>query len=253
MAASLFRSLWVSAWEGVMEVLWPTRTECLICTGQLEGDGEPVCTKCWAEMGFPSGAVTCTRCLRPMERPADLCRECQDGNAFGRVWALGFHKGSLREAIHHLKFNGREELAGPLGARLAGLISTRYDLIIPVPLHPSRLRERGYNQAALLARAIAADGRALFSESVLVRLRRTGHQAKLERKDRLQNLKGAFARSAGSAPLTDQTILLVDDVLTTGATATAAADVLLLAGARRVDLAVLAVSTTLVGPGGRER
>jgi ComF family protein len=237
--------------RGVLELLWPPRTTCLFCEGTLcqpGGDvpeGLPVCATCWAAMVCAPGLNRCTTCTRPLMGGRGRCMECASGPAFGQVWSLGLHKGALREAIHHLKFNGREALGVPLGQRLADQVDTQHDLVVPLPLHPSRLRERGYNQALLIAWGLAGALGTPVEEGALVRLRRTGHQAKLDRVERLHNLAGAFGVHASrkkEPPWVGRTVLLVDDVLTTGATATAAAEALRRTGAARVDLAVLAVS-----------
>lgn len=270
--------------RGLMDLLWPPRTRCLLCEGLLAGvdepgnpsgtdtaepsglltslglpDGEgllggggraclpsdlPVCRSCWEGMGFRPGVARCENCCRPTLGGDPLCADCASGSPYGRVFALGFHEGALREAIHFFKFGGRSELGRPLGLRLAPLVGERPDLVVPVPLHRSRLRERGYNQAAVLAEAIA-DGLGVPVGTGLVRLRSTGHQAKLDRSGRLHNLDGAFG-AARQPTWVNKSVLLVDDVLTTGATAVSVATVLRRTGARAVNLAVLAVSATPV-------
>lgn len=233
--------------EGLMDLLWPPRTECLTCQGTLDS-ASPVCARCWDSMAFPPRMHLCDNCARPLLGQARLCAECETAPpAFGHVWALGLHRGALREAIHHLKFSDREELGVPLG-RLAGarIPKGHYECVVPVPLHKSRLRERGYNQAELVARGISdATGVPVLKES-LIRRRSTGHQAKLDRAGRLHNLNNAFAVSVESPSWAGRRVLLVDDVLTTGATSAAAAAVIRGAGAHSVDLAVLAVSTVPV-------
>lgn len=231
--------------QGLMELLWPPRTTCLLCDGRLEQpvEGLPVCLTCWEAIRFPAGLVCCACCSRPLRRGRGRCTVCADSPPFGRVWALGLHAGPLREAIHHLKFNGRKGLGVPLGRRLGAAIQTDHDLVVPLPLHPARLRERGYNQAALIAQGLAEARSRPMVEGVLVRVRQTGRQAKLDREERLRNLQGAFGvRGPQTVPWAGRSVLLVDDVLTTGATAAAAATVLRETGALRVDLAVLAVS-----------
>jgi ComF family protein len=118
--------------------------------------------------------------------------------------------------------------------------------VIPVPLHRSRLAERGYNQAAIVAGEIARVMGVPMFDRELVRLRRTGHQAKLDRRHRMQNLRGAFGPAKATPAFAGMRVLLVDDVLTTGATAAAVAEAIYRGGARSVDLAVLGVSTTTV-------
>lgn len=237
--------------QGFVDLLWPPRTTCLLCEGQLNADpiagagpaGLPVCVPCWSSMPFTQTETRCANCSRPLVGGRGCCAECLSSPLFGQVWALGLHRGALREAVHHLKFSGRRELGGPLGRRLAEQVRGEFDLIIPLPLHPSRLRERGYNQATLIARGLSESLGLPVLEGELVRLRRTGHQAKLDREERLRNLRGAFGlRCPTDPPWAGHSILLVDDVLTTGATASAAAEALWETGARRVNLAVLAVS-----------
>lgn len=247
-----------------MDILWPPRTTCLTCDGplaHLEGPGErelggegvggahdaggvlPICWDCWASMPFVPGTVLCYNCSRPIKGGWGLCVECQEGSPFGQVWALGLHQGALRKAIHHLKFGDRQVLGLALGQRLAEMVERPADMLVPIPLHRSRLRERGYNQAALIAEGLALQLAIPVVEEELVRVRSTGHQTHRDRDARWQNLSRAFAvRSEGPQPWMGRDVLVVDDVLTTGATAAAAAEVLLATGARSVDLAVLAVS-----------
>jgi len=233
--------------QGLADLLWPPRTTCLLCEGPLPaegtGSGLPVCEGCWHGMGFDAAVPRCGNCSRPLAGGPGLCVECAQAPPFGRVWALGLHRGPLREAIHHLKFGGRRRLGVALGLRLAAEIPPVHDLIVPIPLHPSRLRERGYNQAALIGAGIGQALGTAVVERGLVRRRPTGHQAKLDRSERLRNLRGAFGVArVKNLPWEGRRVLLVDDVLTTGATASAAAEVLRATGALGVDLAVLAVS-----------
>ncbi len=230
-----------------MDLLWPPRTTCLLCGGPL-GDGAampPVCPTCWSAMAYPEGVHRCANCARPLMDETRLCADCEAGPLFGRVFALGLHEGALREAIHLLKFEGRDDLGVPLGRRLALFIAERHDLVVPVPLHRARFAERGYNQAALVAHGIRRETGTPVVAGALRRVRNTGHQAKLDRTGRLLNLAGAFTAPT-RPPWAGRRVLLVDDVLTTGATASAAADVVRKTGAAHVNLAVLAVSTTLV-------
>lgn len=263
--------------QGLLDLLWPPRTRCAHCDGMLGADsaGGLLCGACWASMGFPPGRRYCFHCARPLpgqplpwgwqafhERRvpekwqssgvppgwAPLCPDCARGSPFGRIHALGLHEGALRKAVHLVKYEGREELGILLGRRLGGVVTRRPDYIVPVPLHPSRLRERGYNQAALIARGIGEVLGVPVVEGALVRHRRTARQADLDRRSRLQNLQQAFGPGCVAAAWFGRLVLLVDDVLTTGATASAAATVLWETGAAEVDLAVLAVSATPVWP-----
>lgn len=151
----------------------------------------------------------------------------------------------MRLAIHRLKFAGAWDLALPLGERLATLPLPPLDLLVPVPLHPERYRERGYNQAALIAAALG-QAAGLPWRAALQRTRATRPQLTLDRASRRTNVAGAFVSSGG---VTGRRIGLIDDVFTTGATAQAASEALLSAGARSVHVIVVARAIPAFGTG----
>jgi ComF family protein len=142
--------------------------------------------------------------------------------------------GAPRRALHQLKYHGRRRLAPALAARILPRLPSGPWMVVPVPLHRTRLRQRGFNQAALLARALARQAGWPYLEA-LVRRRETRPSPGLGRAARAANLAGAFL---AIRPVAGCRVLLVDDVYTTGATATAARDVLLAAGAAEVHVAV---------------
>jgi ComF family protein len=199
----------------------------------------------WAAAGCPG----CARIFAGL--PADTrCEECRrTPPPFEWVRAVGAYRDGLRAAVHALKFRGRVAVAAPLGALLAergaalvGLTAADpapIDAVVPVPLHPARLAERGFNQAELLAAPCArAWGRPLVT-GALVRTRPTRPQTELDAAERGANVAGAFAVRRPAA-LAGRRVLLVDDVLTTGATARAAARALREGGAAAVGVLVLA-------------
>ncbi|HLO04927.1 MAG TPA: double zinc ribbon domain-containing protein [Symbiobacteriaceae bacterium] len=240
-------------WTGLAEILWPPRSTCLGCEGPLltlaltVPAGLPICPDCWEALTDPGDGPRCPNCTRPvLQADGAPCPDCELHFPFGPVWSLGLLTGPLRELVHHLKYNGREWLGQPLGRQLGAQIAPLYDAVLPLPLHRSRERERGYNQAALLATGVGEVlGRPVLT-GLLRRQRQTARQADLDRAERRANLAGAFSAPLQHPDLAGRSLLLIDDVLTTGATATAATEALLAAGARRVDLAVLAVSTGVV-------
>jgi ComF family protein len=141
-------------------------------------------------------------------------------------------EGATRECIHALKYEGRHGIA----TMMSRLIATRIvefplDVVIPVPLHASRRRERGYDQSALLARGVARSLDLVYDDGALRRVRRTRQQTTLDGRARRQNVAGAFE---ATMPLDDEIVLLIDDVITTGATMESAAGALKQAGASRV-------------------
>jgi ComF family protein len=169
----------------------------------------------------------------------ETCRDCERlSPAFSRTVAAGAYTGVLREAVHALKYRSQKHVADELARRVVAMPDFLEGdwLVVPVPLTAGRLKERGFNQAALLGRAIAKRRRLPYAEPLL-RTTETAPQHALGRQAREANLAGVFACDAFVA---GKRVLLVDDVLTTGATAQAAAQVLLAAGALEVALAVAA-------------
>jgi ComF family protein len=189
------------------------------------------------------GAVLCEECLRAF-RPAaaidDRFLSADPGAMVGDALELAFaafvHGANVRRALQRLKYGGSAQVAHPL-ARAAGpalealtAISGRLPLV-PVPVHGARLRQRGYNQAALLARALGV-GAGLPVLDILERRRATARQHGLGKAARLHNMRGAFAVREGATP--PPALILVDDILTTSATLEACAQVLRAAGAASV-------------------
>lgn len=194
-----------------------------------------------------------------------LCPECRGGGRpFTLVRAAGLYEGPLREALHRFKYGGRRSLAVPLASLLlellnglefvqaglllpvpagvkgaAGSSGTANWVIVPVPLSTGRLRERGFNQAALLARELSRRLGVPAAERVLVKSRDTAPQVGLSRREREVNLASAFA-APDAGVVKGKNILLIDDVLTTGSTLSAASSVLLRAGSEQVFGLVLA-------------
>lgn len=176
----------------------------------------------------------CPHCGEP-QRQAGLCLRCRENaSSLEGMRSLGLYAGPLQRAIWALKYEGLRVLAEPLAVLLADYCGEHplpADLIIPVPLHRRRERRRGYNQSALLGRALAGRLGLPYRPDLLVRLRDTPPQVGKSQEERRRNMEGAFA--AGKAPVGAR-ILLVDDVLTTGATLEACAAPLKAAGAASV-------------------
>jgi ComF family protein len=177
--------------------------------------------------------------------PDHWCGRCLDRPGhYHRARATGVHDHSLRLAIHALKFKGRTHLAGPLGRLLFDTYRQHWpsgdiDLVAPVPLHRKRLRRRGFNQAYLLMRPWQLPVATAAVRDLLTRTRDTASQSGLNRRQRRGNIKNAFCMTRpGQAA--GKRVLLVDDVLTTGATAEACAGALMRDGALRVDVLTLA-------------
>lgn len=177
---------------------------------RLLGDllSPPSCAAC--DVRTTRRSVFCPACVPTIER-AGLRSEPLAFALFG---------GAMAVAIRRLKYESRPDLAYPLGELLRALCreaKVEADVVVPVPLHPRRLVERGYNQAALLARAVARETGARFEPRALVRHVDTPRQAELGREERLRNVAEAFALRKPMA-IAGRRVLLVDDVFTTGAT-----------------------------------
>jgi ComF family protein len=233
--------------RGVLHLVSPEA--CIVCAAQAPLDRPNLCLACRAILTTDSFHA-CPRCaanVGPHVLLEDGCTHCRDETFhFEHVLRLGQYDGLLREAVLRMKHASGEILAEVLGGLWgehleAGLRAAEADVVIPVPLHWWRRLQRGYNQSAALARAVAAQLRVPCKPGWLRRIRHTPVQTSLSSTDRRQNLRGAFRASAW-ARLQGRTVLLVDDVLTSGSTASQAARSLREAGAARVVVGVLARS-----------
>lgn len=188
----------------------------------------------------------CLRCALPLGSSGQHCADCRrDPPPFERCHTLGDYGYPWDGLITAFKFHGRFDLAGPLAGALADRLAEEAvepaDLVLPVPLSPARLRERGHNQAWEVARRVAAARGLPADPHCLRRLRDTAHQVGLSRRERAANLRDAFWVPPEYAPrVQHRRVALLDDVLTTGVTAAAASRALLAAGATHVQLWVLA-------------
>ncbi len=172
----------------------------------------------------------------------ELCTRCQTFPLqIESIRSIVYFEGALRQAMHWLKYRGRTVLADPLGDLMAAYWTQQavpIDVVVPVPLHAARLHERGYNQAALLAREMARRAGLAVDEQVLIRHRATDSQIKLDTNQRKENVHDAFRCSSNG--LAGKRVLLIDDVCTTGATLEACAIALYDGGARSVQALTLA-------------
>lgn len=219
---------------------------CLSCQDAVE-EAHGFCGRCWRDFHFITPPL-CACCGLPFEFALDsdgavLCGACLESRPhFEQARAVFSYNEAARHIILPFKHNDRTDYA-PALARLMLQAGREFlntcDIIVPVPLHRFRLFTRRYNQAALLAQALAKlAGRPVLLDA-LVRPKHTPSQGHLSRDQRKANVKGVFAVRDGAA-LKDKKILLIDDVVTTGATADEAAKTLLKGGARQVNVLALA-------------
>jgi ComF family protein len=249
---SILVSSMSSAAESLFATLFPS--DCRLCGSPLINISRlPVCRLCLADVRRIKGnlcSICGERLLSPYalnggETLCGLCRRLKP--SFVKAVAYGSYDGGLRELIHLLKYEQVRSAAAVLGRMLAeainGISGSTALVVVPVPLHRRKLRQRGFNQSELIAQHAArlrvGSNRLVLHSRVLVRRRETQSQIGLTRHQRRENLRGAFAVSRPEE-IAGQEILLVDDVFTTGTTVTECARVLLRAGASKVFVATVA-------------
>jgi ComF family protein len=216
--------------------------ECAVCRGW--GDAR-LCATCLAR--YANAAPRCRRCAIELPPGPDTCGRCLvEPPPFERCVAAFDYAAPWDHAIACFKFHAALDLAGVFADRLVAALqalpaAARPDLVLPVPLSESRLRERGYNQAWELARRIGRRLHVPADATLLLRMRETPHQLALPIEQRAGNVRGAFAvEPRRRAELAGRHVALVDDVMTTGATVAEATRVLRGAGVAQVDVWVLA-------------
>src|SRR5438309_4001535 len=252
MASSL-----VSSVSGIAECVFATLfpSDCRLCGAPLVKISRlPVCDECVAQMRPITGSV-CSVCgerlASPFAAAGERCGLCRRlAPPFAKAAAYGSYDGGLRELIHLLKYEHVRTASNVLGRMLAEVIAALKPsfgdaalVVVPVPLHPSKMRQRGFNQAELIARAALklkpAGDQLACNGSVLERRRDTQSQTGLSNHQRRENIRGAFA-VALPREIEGREVLLVDDVFTTGTTVSECARILRRAGATRVWVATVA-------------
>jgi ComF family protein len=223
---------------------WPSSTVAQQCEVCRQWCGSALCGDCVARFAAPRPRCGC--CGLPLGLAAPRCGDClRDPPPFEHTVCVADYAFPWDALIGAFKFRGRAELAGLLATRLVAAVRAAAlpppAWVLPVPLSPRRLAERGYNQAWEVARRVAAHLQLQADATLLQRPLDTAHQAELGRSERQRNLRTAFmVDPRRRAALQGARVVLVDDVMTTGATAREAGAVLRRAGAAAVDLWVLA-------------
>jgi ComF family protein len=224
-------------------------TSCAYCNGPIGNSGIPYfCASCWTDFDAMTGPV-CPSCGKPFESPETLshspdhcCLSCRQAPpVFDQALSIGYFEGSLREAIHQFKYRPCRALGRPLASWTAKNIRPVADIdnIIPVPLHVTRLRQRGFNQSLILAHELSNTFSLPLLFDNLERVRQTRPQVELSGSERIKNVAGAFSLRRPDE-MRDRDVLLIDDVYTTGATLNECARVLKDAGASRVTALTIA-------------
>jgi len=209
---------------------------CYLCLDPGQPPALDLCAGCEADL--PLNASACPVCAAPVPDSRQPCRRCRRrGRAFDRAFAPYRYEFPLVQLIHRMKYRGQLPITRILGSLLGRQLASRgppgVDAIVPVPLHAARERKRGYNQAREIAVFAARELHLPVHDGLVRRTRATSEQAGLPAALRWRNLHGAFAIRAGCAP---PRVAIVDDVLTTGATAESLALALRRAGCRSVEV-----------------
>jgi ComF family protein len=227
--------------RAALDVVLPA--QCLACTEPAESTGQ-LCATCFAGASFIT-APFCSQCGLPLAEPAPLCTACDWAPPSFRAARAALRYGpAAKRLILPFKYADRPEAAAGLAKLLlrpGAELLARADVLVPVPLHKRRLAARGYNQAGELARSLGRlTGKPVLIDA-LIRTRATHPLAELDQHDREIALRGAIAiRPSRAKALFGRAILLIDDVLTSGATASSCASALYDHGATAVDVLALA-------------
>jgi ComF family protein len=232
--------------QSVLRAIYPA--QCIGC-GTVVLDEAALCPACWRETPFIRGSA-CVKCGAPLpgEAPGDEAAECDDCMATPRPWETGaaalVYEGVARRLVMALKHGDRHDLVRPFAGWMAARLRCAHDartLIVPVPIHWRRLLRRRFNQSALLARSLARQTGAVHAPDALHRIRNTAPQEGMTVEERTALQTGAIVPHPRRGHiLKGRHVLIVDDVMTSGATLSAAASAARSAGARRVDTLTLA-------------
>lgn len=232
--------------RGALSLIYPPT--CAGCGGATADPGG-LCSDCWTGLRLIEEPL-CPRFGTPFAvdlgvGPLLSPRAIAEPPVFGRARAVALYDDVARRLVHRLKYEDRLDLSAVMGRMMSAsgrALIAEADCIVPVPLHRWRLWRRRFNQAALLGRVIARGAELPYEPSTLVRVRATRSQVGLSRPARAENLSGAFRVDAARAHLIrGRRILLIDDVMTTGATGNAASRALLRGGAASVDVLTFAL------------
>lgn len=237
---------------GIAKVIWPT-TRCVLCGGHSSKEYPGLCRDCLARILSNRRRETfCQSCGAFYPAQFKVCPNCfLKTPSYGKtgIFAAFPYDEDTGVLVKKLKYNNRRDLAETMAKlffEYVELDPNQYDLVTAVPIHKNRLKERGYNQAAVFAKVIAESLSLPFAKDVLYQSKETISQTALSYHERLHNLAGAFTVSA-RADLSGKRILLVDDVITTGATMKECGAALKAAGAKKVVFAAFAAGKSRQG------
>jgi competence protein ComFC len=237
-------------WKGLKDLIYPNC--CLICKNIIPTNNQRqlICTDCWdkIEKNLPPFCANCGRHLAPEAIKKGTCPSCSKYAAnfyFDRAFSPCTYTGTIKKLIHEFKYSGKDYLSNHLRKLMNTFIRDyqlpieHLDFVIPIPLHRSRKREREFNQAEILSQTVAKEFHKKVLTDALIRIKPTKTQTELTFQERYQNMENSFSVTKPGL-IQDTNLMLIDDVLTTGATSSQAARCLKEAGAKKVLLLTLA-------------
>lgn len=230
--------------ETILNILFPRR--CPVCGEIVKPAGSLICTACFRELSFVRSPV-CKKCGKEIvNETMEYCDDCASHrHAFEYGVALVNYNETARKSMVQIKYKNKREYLDFYGAALVArhektIRRMQVDAIVPIPVHRSRMRNRGFNQAEVLGEIISDRLEIPMENGILKRMKRTLPQKELSAAERLKNLSGAF--QAGEIPAGIRSVLLVDDIYTTGSTIEACSRVLRQAGVERIYFAVICMT-----------
>jgi len=239
---------WWGFKEALLDIIYPIGLRCLLCKSRDDNlISGWLCRSCMDNLPFVVPPV-CPKCGKPVLVEGDICPDClQTYHPYYQAMSILEYRRGVPELIHRYKYLGERVLAKPMIEWMTQGVKKKgwhFDIIVPVPLHRKKQRMRGFNQAAILAQGI---GRNLSKQVIcnnLIRVQDTPAQAVLDKQERMANLQDAF-KVVDPKAFKGKTVLLVDDVYTTGATVDQCSRILLGAGVYRVYVLTLATGRNI--------
>lgn len=223
--------------DKLINLLFPKDIKCIVCDEELNSNKlYSLCDKCLQNLPFNSGK-TCLRCDEPIVSQANYCLNCKNHKPhYKQNKSVFIYDGIIKTFVRGLKFDNKKYYANTMANFIASeyvKLKVEFDIVIPVPLHKIRLKDRGYNQANLLCNALKEKLKVNVDDKVLEKHTYTKAQAYLNKAERQKNLENSF-KVIDKTKIKGKTVLLIDDVFTTGSTINECAKVLKSAGAKEV-------------------
>ena len=227
--------------EFLQKIFFPADFKCIVCGKEIfSGSKYCLCEKCKLELNDQN---FCRKCGTVIQNMAVFCEDCKNYKPlYNQVRSVLIYEGKAKKLIRGYKYGNKKYLYKPLGEMMSDCFDRQnwnIDLILPAPLSQKRLKERGYNQSLLIAQVVSSNHNIPLQQDVLHKIKNTPYQARSTRAERFLQVKGVFLAS-DEINIKGKNILLIDDVMTTGATVDELSRLLLKKGANEVYVLVLA-------------